>query len=247
MQVIRGAPIPPLDLLGNVLSFPAKLILWNWRFNSHTISSETEEILIGYLEANNLPAFEATEFRLNQYAPVGDLKRLITNRHVAWPYRLLIGLPVTLVYDVLLPGRLFPWGDHYNPFTNTVYLYSDDAAIALHEAGHAYDFSNEPFKGTYAAVRLLPFVNLYQEWRATDLAVEHLIQIQDRERELHAYRVLWPAYGTYVGGYALLPFGSVAGALLGHVIGRYKAGRRERYYEALQPGDNPKSSLGTPY
>jgi hypothetical protein len=120
--------------------------------------------------------------RLNQYNPAQDLSRLARNRHVAWPYRLLIGLPVTLLSDVLLPGRLFPWGDYYNPYTNTVHLYSDLPAVSLHEAGHAHDFSKQRYKGTYALGRLVPFVDLFQEFHATDEAIDHTIEIQDHDR-----------------------------------------------------------------
>lgn len=32
-QLERGAPIPPVDAVGNVLSLPIKLLLWNWEVN----------------------------------------------------------------------------------------------------------------------------------------------------------------------------------------------------------------------
>lgn len=229
----RGAAVPPIDILGNILSLPGKLILWNWQFNNHAISPETEEGLIRYLDAKRLPAFEDTTYRLNEYAPVGDLRALVKNRHVGWPYRLLLGLPVTLLIDVLLPGRLFPWGDYFNPYTNTTHLYSDDVTIALHEAGHAYDFADFPYKGTYAMLRLIPFLDLYQEWQATEQAITYLEETEDRETEFHAYRTLWPAYGTYMGAYVPVPFGSAAGALVGHVAGRTKAVTKKRYYQEM--------------
>ena len=232
-QLQRGAPCPPIDFAGSILSLPNKLILWNWRFNNHEISPETEAKLIRYLDAKKLPAFEDTRYRLNQYAPIDDLRALIRNRYVGWPYRLLIGLPATLLTDILLPGRLFPWGDYFNPYTNVCHLYSDDPTISLHEAGHAYDFADFPHKGTYALIRTVPFVDLYQEWRATDNAINHLIEVQDRPLEYHAYRTLWPAYGTYLGSYAPIPFGSMAGALVGHVAGYFKMISRRRWYQRM--------------
>jgi len=220
-------------VIGNILSLPAKLILWNWQFNSHSISPTTETLLTRYLNARNRPAFEQTIYRLNQYAPLSDLRALIKNRHMAWPYRLVLGFPVTLLTDVLLPGRLFPWGDYFNPYTNVAHLYSDDPTIALHEAGHAYDFADFPYKGTYALLRIVPFMDLYQERYATDEAINYLIETQDRSLELRAYKTLWPAYGTYIGSYLPMPFGSVAGALVGHISGRTKARVRQRYYERM--------------
>lgn len=230
-QVTRGAPVPPIDFLGNILALPGKLILWNWKFANHAVSGETEAVLVRYLEARDLPAFEDTAYRVNQYSPMLDLRALLKNKHVAWPYRLLLGLPITLIYDVALPGRLFPWGDYYNPYTNTVHLYSDDPTVALHEAGHAYDFADFGLKGTYALLRIVPFMDLYQEWQASELAIDYLIEIEDRDTEFRAYKTLFPAYGTYAGSYLPIPFGSLPGALVGHLAGRSKAATKRRYYE----------------
>lgn len=244
-QVSRGAPVPPIDFLGNVLALPGKLILWNWKFNNHAISDSTEAVLVRYLNARDLPAFEDTAYRINQYSPIQDLRALIKNKHVAWPYRLLLGLPITLIYDVALPGRLFPWGDYYNAYTNTVHLYSDDPTVALHEAGHAYDFADFGLKGTYALLRIVPFMDLYQEWQASELAIDYLIEIEDRDAEFHAYKTLFPAYGTYAGSYLPIPFGSFPGALVGHVAGRSKAAAKRRYYEHYDAVLGGKSGTGT--
>jgi len=231
-QIVRGAPNPLIDGLGNLLGVPSKIVLWSWKIDNHAVSAETERALVEYLDSPSAPAhWGDTRFRLNQYAPLDDVHRLIINHHMSWPFRLLLGLPVTLIYDVVLPGRLVG-GDHYNPFTNTVHLYSDDAAVTLHEAGHADDFAKQSYPGLYAAIRLLPIVDLYQEYVATDTAITYLIAKQDRETELHAYRILYPAYGTYVGAY-IPPYGSFAGALVGHVLGRSKAHSRARMYAAL--------------
>lgn len=164
--------------------------------------------------------------------PHRDLKRLFTNENVAWPYRPFPGLVATLVIDVLLPGRLFPWGDYYNPWTNTVHLYSDHSAIGLHELGHAYDINKRRYKGSYAFVRLVPFVNLYQEWEATDTAIDYLKATGNREAELCAYKILYPAYGTYMGNYLPI-FGNIVGLVVGHAWGRTKAVTRARFYRQL--------------
>lgn len=230
-QLERGAPVPPVDLLGNVLSLPFKLLLWNRRVNLHYISPAVEERLIAYLEARDLSTVDDAKFRLNQYRPGQDLSRLVHNPHVAWPYRLLIGFPVTLAFDVLLPGRLFPWGDYYNPYTNTVHLYSDHPAIALHEAGHVQDFARRRFKGTYALLRLIPGVDLFQEYKATKEAIRYLKDTNDRETELAAYKVLYPAYGSYAGSYLFAPIGTLGGILVGHAAGRSTAAVQKRQYE----------------
>lgn len=232
-QMTRGHPIPPLDVLGNILSLPDKLLLWNWRFNSHAISADTEAELIRFIDAKHLPAFDDTRYQLNEYAPLRDLKALVKNHHIGWPYRLLLGLPLTLISDVLLPGRLLPWGDYYNPYTNTCHLFSDDPPILLHESGHAYDFADFPRKGLYALIRTLPLVDLYQEWRATDTAIDYYVEAGNRPMEYHAYRSLWPAYGTYVGSYFTFPFARYAFIGAGHLAAFVKVKARRAYYAEM--------------
>ena len=238
-QIERGAPVPPIDVIGNVLALPMKLLLFSWKFDLHYVSPQTEEKLATYLDAQELPALKAARFQLNEYRPGEDLSRLVHNHYVAWPYRVLIGVPVTLFADVLLPGRLFPWGDYYNPYTNTVHLFSDHPAIALHEAGHAHDFASRRFKGTYSALRLIPFVDLYQEYKATQEAIRYLKAVHDQPTELSAYKILYPAYGTYVGSYFFPPIGTLGGALLGHAAGRSTAALTA--YEARRHQDTSTS------
>lgn len=243
-QLERGAPVALIDGLGNVLSVPFKLLLWNRKFNLHAISQDTEQTLIAYLRARELPVLGDAKFRLNQYHPTQDLSRLVKNRHVAWPYRLLLGLPVTLVGDVLLPGRLFPWGDYYNPFTHTVHLYSDHPAIALHEAGHVHDFASKRHKGTYAAMRLIPFVDLYQEYKASKEAIAYLKDTEDHPRELAAYKILYPAYGSYVGSYVFPPIGTIVGILYGHAAGLSTAAAVQSRYQQAE-ADAPSAEPAT--
>lgn len=232
-QIERGQPIPPLDILANVLALWPKLLLLDWRFANHEISEQTEQHVVNYLalETGTVPALSDAKFRLNQYRPLQDLARLVKNRHVAWPYRLFLGLPTTLVVDVLLPGRLFPWGDYYNPWTNTVHLYSDHPAVALHEGGHAYDIGRRRFKGTYAAIRLIPFVDLYQEAQATNETITFFIETGEQQEEVDAYKILYPAMGIYAGRYLFIYGGTILGAMIGHMYGRSKAYERAREYE----------------
>lgn len=239
-QIQRGMECLPVDALGNFLALPMKLLLWDWRFDDHAISSATEDALVTYLAARQEPVLNEAVFRLNQYRPGQDLARLCRNHYVAWPYRLLLGLPATLIGDVLLPGRLFPWGDYYNPWNNTVHLYSNHPAIALHEAGHVHDLSPRRWRGTYSACRLIPFVDLYQEYRASDEAITYLErETADRNDERAAYKILYPAYGTYVGSYFFAPIGTIAGALLGHLSGRDKASESLQAERRASPAAAP--------
>lgn len=234
-QITRGHSIPPIDFIGNIFAIPIKIILWSWKADNHSVSESTEDYLVEYIDAP-LSNADGTHFSLNEYAPGRALKRLVTNRKVAWPYRFLLGLPVTLVADVLLPGRLFAGligGDSYNPFTDTVSIYSDLPSVSLHEAGHAHDFNTKRFKGTYALVRMVPFVDLYQEFQATDEAIGYFIESGEKDEELTSYKILYPAYGTYVGSYLFILGGPLIGAAVGHVWGRMKASSRAKYYKKL--------------
>ncbi len=83
-------------------------------------------------------------------------------------------------------------GDHYNPFTNTISLYSDIPAVAIHEGGHAKDFAQRTYKGTYAAAYvLLPGVPLYHEAKATSDALAYIREHETFEQEREAYRTLY--------------------------------------------------------
>ena len=218
----RGREMPILDTVGWIIGIPSKILLWDSRADRHYISPETERVLAEYIDDNGL---QHVKFRLNQYAPIQDWHRLRANRSVGWGWRYTLGL-LSVAGEAILPGRLIG-GDHYNPFTATVHIYSDIPAITLHEAAHAKDFSRRKYPGTYAGLYLLPVVPLYHESIASRDVVAYLQFLGDPELEREGYHVLYPAYGTYVGSAAgtLVPdyanplyFG---GVLWGHAVGRW--------------------------
>jgi hypothetical protein len=225
-SVERGAKRPVLDAVGWVVGIPSKLILWNRRVDNHNISPETEVAVAEYFKANELGHVKV---RLNQYRPWDDMKRLTKNRTMAWPWRYTVGL-VSVLGEGILPGRIFG-GDHFNPYTQTVHLYSDLPVIGFHEGAHAKDFSRRGYPGTYAAAYMLPIVPLYHESVASRDVMDYVSKLGDTRLEQQAYHVLYPAYGTYVGGAigSVIPgisfpayYGSV---LVGHAAGRYASSR----------------------
>lgn len=205
-QIEIGRPVKWVDGFGNhFFSLPAKLILLNWKVDNHEIGEQTEEAIADYLATNGLCNVKV---RLNQYAVGGEWSRLFRNKGVAAGWRYTLGILTVSMYTIF-PERLlagFPFiggGDHYNPYTNTISLYSDVPAIALHEGGHAKDFagkSNRHWKGGYAALRLLPLVPLWQEGVASSDALSLLRSEGAARKERDAYPMLWGAYGTYVVG-----------------------------------------------
>jgi hypothetical protein len=239
-QVERGRPMGFLDWVGHhIISLPSKLILWNWDVDRHSISPETEAALRRYLAENELGN---VKIRLNEYSPGDEFRRLFHNKAVGGFWRYTIGV-LSVVFYTVLPGRLLG-GDNYNPFTNTLNLYSDHPAIALHEAGHAKDFAETKWKGTYATLRILPIVPLVQEGAATGDAIGYYKDKDDREGEKDAYKILYPAFGTYIGG-EVAPFYtgrfgyllSAAFAIPGHIVGRIKAAHVDDPVEAAPVQD----------
>ena len=228
-QLERGRAFWPVDSLNKyLLSLPAKIVLLNWRIMDHELPPKSERLLVHYLDLNRL---ESVKIRYNQYAPIQEFKRLVRNSEVAPGYRYTVGLIAWLRY-ALLPDRLFGGsliaaGDHFNPYTNTINVYSSDPSVLIHETGHAKDFAQAEFKGTYAVARLIPGVDVLQEAAATQDAIRYFYCVQDAEEELHAYRTLFPAYATYFGNYIpggpALGFGAV---VIGHAAGGIKAWNR---------------------
>jgi len=132
--------------------------------------------------------------------------------------------------------------DYYDPGSNTIHIFSDDPAIALHESAHALDFSDEEFTGSYALARIVPGVNLVQERLATEEALYYLEKHGRYEELLHAYKILYPAYATYIIAYFPLAVPAYVGAiLLGHAYGRFLA--REKEYQLKTEGKYPEKSL----
>ena len=217
-----------VDTFGWAWGIPSKILLWDRRVENHRIDAHTETQLATYLGENEL---STVKVRLNQYHPREDWHRLVANKSVGAGWRYTVGA-VSVAVEAIFPGRLFG-GDHYNPYTNTIHLYSNAPAIALHEAGHAKDFARRKWKGTYAAARILPIVPLIQEAIATSDALGYLEANENVSAQQEAYEILYPAYGTYVGAEikALGPFGVVIGALGGHAIGRWKSWKLEEQRE----------------
>lgn len=242
-QVERGQRRPFIDGVGWVIGIPDKIVLWNRRIENHNISLETEQAIADYLARNDLTTVKV---RLNQYAPGKDWQRLVANKSVGWGWRYTLGT-ASWLGETLFPGRLIG-GDHYNPFTNTLHIYSDVPAVAIHEGGHAKDFARRRYKGTYAAIYLLPVAPLWYEAIATNDALSYLRAEGSLADEQAADKILYPAYGTYVGNSisSFVPaLGTplyLAGVLGGHAAGRFQAMRLEKE----RPGTVQQSGYEVP-
>ncbi len=232
-DIERGRSIPPLDWTASALAAPVKILLWNRRYATHKISPETETVLADFIRKNELRTLKV---RLNQWAPFDEIKRIVKNDEVGLPYR-LFAIPFSFLTAAM--GR--PLGglvmsDYYDPFSNTIHIYSDDIAIALHEAGHAKDFAKQQWRGTYALVRSFPGVNLAQELIATHEAFDYLDLHGPEKERIRAPAVLYPAFATYAGSYlTMIPFGWVGALLGGHLYGRLRSRYIREEIETRRP------------
>jgi hypothetical protein len=219
-QFEHGQPRKVVDAVGWVFGIPKKIILWDRRAVNHHVSAETERNLAQYLDANGLAT---TKVRINEYDPVGEWRRLGANKQVGAGWRYTIGAFDTLVYTVV-PGRLFG-ADRYNPYTDSVYIYSDIPCLAQEQASYAKLVHARPHPGTYAAVSSLPIVQLWPEKQAKREVLDYTLMYGTPAQQTEATRVLYAEYGAEIGGQASLLVGSnlplvLAGAGIGHVAAR---------------------------
>ena len=225
IQVERGREIMLLDGAGWVVGIPSKIMYWNARVDSHNISNYTEEEIRGYMASNGL---YDTKVRLNQYAPLDEWRRLTQNKQVGAGWRYTFGTLHTLGYTIL-PGRLFG-GDSYNPYTNSVHVYSDVPSLALVNAAYSKDVNSRQYPGTYAASQDFPGVNMIHESITLDDVLTYYESNAILEELQEADEVLYPRYGYVLGGTVSDFFGSrqflgfqLAGLLGGHAFGRYQS------------------------
>lgn len=220
-QIERGRRAPILDTVGWIVGAPAKIVMLDHRVSNHNVSERTEESLHEYLAANGL---DRVKVRVNEYDPKGEWQRLRQNESVAWPLRYTIGTLSVVGYTVL-PGRVFG-GDSYNPFTNTINIYSDVPALAMYEGGFAKEYAQREYKGLYAVGYVVPGVGLWQEMKASQDAVKYVEENGSPEDKKAAYRSVSPAFAMR----AVAPLASdapvvLAAAAAGHVSGQFRAFR----------------------
>ncbi len=222
-QVERGRPNVVIDTVGDAFGIFGRILLANRKVDNHDVSAYTEQALLDYLAFNGLTNVKV---RINQYAPRREFARLRQNKRVGAGWRYTVGV-LSWAWYTVVPQRIFG-GDNYNPWSDTINLYSDLKVIALHEGGHAKDFASRRYPGTYGFLYAIPFVSLYHEAMATNDALSYMREECMLNEWDRGYKTLYPAYGTYVGGnfaQYLIPYTWVywAGVVPGHAIGRIRA------------------------
>ena len=223
VEVQRGRPRPIIDAAGRFFGLPNRLAIGVNEIDNHSISQATEMEIINYLEQNRL---ESVLVRSNQYAPLGELKRMVANDRIRPIWKSTFGTYNLLKYT-LLPGRLLG-GDWYNPYSNSLHIYSDVPTLGIARAAYAQDVQTRVNPGAYAAIKDIPFAGLSHETTATQLALQWY---EDKPNEIEAAReILLPSYGASVGGQlgSFVPYGEVFGRVLGGGAGQIASKIRNR-------------------
>ena len=178
--------------IGLIGSLPFKTFFWSRDIGRYPSSRVVKTIE----DAVDEKELHGLKIRIGHNDVFQDTARLFTDENVVkrnpgW-FRVLVGVPTTLLGEGLSE---LSRTDYYNPITNAAIIYSNVEGIALHEIGHAKDFSRFKRPWIYTLSRALPPVTLYQEWIASaKYAREDLPQ----EKKYHFSRFLIPAFATYV-------------------------------------------------
>ena len=222
-QFEYGQPHKVIDGVGWAFGIPKKIILWDRRAVNHCVSAETQQNLAQYLNANGLVS---TKVRINQYDPFGEWRRLRTNKEVGAGWRYTVGAFGTLTYT-LFPGRLFG-ADRYNPYTDSVYIYSDIPCIAVEQASRAKLVHARAHPGTYAALTSLPVVRLWPSKQSKQDVLDYTLANGTSAEQTEATKIFYAEFGAEIGGQASLFVGSnlpltLVGAGIGHVTAHHNA------------------------
>ncbi len=229
-----GRPNQLLDGTGWVFGIPRKLLLWDRRVDNHAVSDETSDWIAQYAETRGL---EGLCVRVNEYDPLDEFHRLRMNQTVAPGWRYTFGTMRVVGYT-LVPGRIFG-GDQYNPFTNSVYIYSDVPALAVEATAYADDVRSRSWPGTYAAVNELPLVSIWHETVNTKDAARFVEQRGTKEQQEDGLRVLHSNYGSTVAlAVGAGPIAQIGAAVAGQFTGTFQASRLHKAYAEESDADS---------
>ena len=193
-QIERGRPHKIIDGIGWVTGGLEKLALWDRRAVNHNVSPRTEQSLAEYVAVNGM---DSTKVRINQYDPGGEWRRLVANKRVGAGWRYTVGAISVLGYTIL-PGRLVG-ADNYNPYTDTINVYSDIPAIAMEQGGHAKNVHRRSLPGTYATFFSLPILTLFPERIAKADVLAYETTHRPIEEQIEANDTLYAQYGSEIG------------------------------------------------
>ncbi len=236
IEVSEGESHKTLDALSDAASWPVRKLMPK-RPDKRTISDETKEKVLAYLEQNDLADVHV---EVRGYSPRRQWRRLGESSVVSPLARYTLGTFSVLGYSVL-PGRLLG-RNTYSPYTNTLYVNRDEPSLLLHEAAYAKSIRGKPVPDVYAAMARLPILSLGRELEGARDVVAYAQAQDDWDLEQDSYRSVFPHVGSGVTGGASTfvpvwwagPVMGLAGAAAGNVAGQSVLARRERQREEEQ-------------
>jgi hypothetical protein len=247
VDVEHGAPRPLIDGIGWVVGIPSKIVLLDSRADNHHVSEETESELTDYMVRNQL---YDSKVRINQYAPADEWRRLRRNESIGAGWRYTFGALHTLGYTVF-PGRVFG-RDSYNPYTDSVHIYSDIPSLAIEQAATAKIVRQHEQPGLYTAAQHVPFFGLEREYQAKQDVHSYYAFYGTENQQREASEILTPQFGSEVGDEIdsvlvvteALPIFRLAGAGVGHIVGRTKKLPPQHHRSGAEyPSPSPSPSL----
>lgn len=245
-----GEPHEKLDKLEHIVGWPRRVLPFVKKDPPPGVSDETADKLRTYLERNQL-----TDVRVSvrDYQPREQWRRLKDNRDIAGVWRYTVGA-MTIVQYTVLPGRVFSRNE-YNPFTNTLYINSDEPARVLHEAAYAKDIHGRTHRGTYAAAGSVPGLSLWRQVRGVNDVVLYTQTHGDWDTEQKAYQEIYPHIGSQGMSAAVSPFFpvwwadpimNVAGSAVGRTVGHVAKTRRQRERDEAANSEDKVDANVTP-
>jgi len=178
--------------IGWLVSLPTRLILWDYDMCDGLDEERTKQVLA---TLENDESLSGITVRINHTSAIEDLKRLFNDPNVlernSGFARGTLGLLYWLGGDMIDELRR---GDYYNPYTQTVIVYSNVETIPSHEIGHFKDYIRHDRDWWYSLLRVFPPATLYQEARASLYGKDML----GPDQNYQFYRYLIPAFATYI-------------------------------------------------
>lgn len=141
VEVKEGSDYFLFNAVRNIALIPAKLIYWNSAYGSGNVSPAVVDKVTQCLEDYGL---QNVAVQVNDYSPGWYASRVFTNPKTSLLAKLVFGVPAVIV-NVLGLTKILSY-DHYDVFSNSIYVISNDPDVALLEAGSAKCFneSNAP-------------------------------------------------------------------------------------------------------
>jgi len=177
-------------------------------------NSSDEEVLQvteGFTKGNT---DDQLELQLGSSMPLRNIKRIWMRKGLG-NFGKLTG---TLIWPISEMNKALSRLDCYDPFAHSVALYHKDLAILVHELGHAEDYAKRQSRTLYIYARAFPPVLLYQEWTASKLAIDNLIERGMGWAVKRTNRVLGGGFGSYIG-LIFKGVGALFSALIGQLVG----------------------------